>query len=88
MEEIEDCLADTSTVEIEADAEELKNLIEKFLDALDVENRVIFMRRYWFSDSVKEIAERMGITEKNASVRLTRIRRKLKDYLLEREVYV
>lgn len=88
MEEIEDCLADTSTVEIEADAEELKNLIERFLDTLDVENRVIFMRRYWFSDSVKEIAERMGITEKNASVRLTRIRRKLKDYLLEREVYV
>ena len=54
-------------------------------NALTTENRVIFMRRYWFSDSYKDIAEFMGLSEKNISVRLTRIREKMKQYLIERE---
>lgn len=57
-------------------------------NTLTVENRVIFMRRYWFSDSCKDIAEFVGLSEKNVSVRLTRIRQKMKDYLIEREVFV
>lgn len=88
MEEMEACLSDPKTVESEADAKELTKILESFLDTLTVENRVIFMRRYWFSDSIKDIAERAAITEKNVSVRLTRIRKKLKEYLIEREVYV
>ena len=57
-------------------------------DTLTMENRVIFMRRYWFADSYKDIAEFMGLSEKNISVRLTRIREKIKQYLIEREVLV
>ena len=44
--------------------------------------------RYWFSDSYKDIAEFVGLSEKNISVRLTRIREKMKQYLIEREVFV
>lgn len=88
MEEIETYIADQNTVETEIEAKELAHIIEGFLDTLTVENRVIFMRRYWFSDNCKEIAERVGLTEKNISVRLTRIRQKLKDYLTEREVFL
>ena len=88
MEEIEPYLADRNTTESELEAKEFARLLESFLDTLTAENRVLFMRRYWFSDSCKEIAERVGITEKNVSVRLTRIRRKLKDYLTEREVFL
>lgn len=88
MEEIEDCIADLNTVETEIEARELARIIESFLDTLTVENRVIFMRRYWFSDSYKDIAGFVGLTEKNISVRLTRIRKKMKDYLAEREVFV
>ena len=88
MEEIEACTADPNTVEAELEARELSHIIESFLDTLTVENRVIFMRRYWFFDSCKDIAELTGLTEKNVSVRLTRIRRKLKSYLAEREVFV
>ena len=47
-----------------------------------------FMRRYWFSDSCRDIAGFMGLTEKNVSVRLTRIREKLRQYLIEREVFI
>ena len=70
------------------DARELARIIEDFLDTLTVQNRVIFMRRYWFADSCKDIAELVGLTEKNISVRLTRIRKKMKQYLIEREVFV
>ena len=88
MEEIEACIAAPNTVEAEIEARELAHIIESFLDTLTVENRVIFMRRYWFSDSCKDIAEFVGLSEKNISVRLTRIRQKMKSYLAEREVFV
>ena len=88
LEEIEGCIADQKTVEDEIEARELARIIEEFLDTLTLENRVIFMRRYWFADSYKDIAEFVGLTEKNISVRLTRIREKLRQYLIEREVFV
>lgn len=88
MEEIEACIAAPNTVEAEIETRELARIIEVFLNTLTVENRVIFMRRYWFSDSCKDIAEFVGLSEKNISVRLTRIRQKMKSYLTEREVFV
>lgn len=86
MEEIDACVASSDTVEGEVEAANLAGVIEEFLETLSVENRVIFMRRYWFCDSLKEIAGYMGLTEKNVSVRLTRIRHKLKAYLSKKEV--
>ena len=88
MEEIEFCLADLKTTETEIELKELTKTIEAFLDTLSTENRIIFMRRYWFADSCKNIAQQVGLTEKNVTVRLTRIRQKLKQYLSEREVFL
>jgi RNA polymerase sigma-70 factor (ECF subfamily) len=86
--EIELFLATPNTTESEIDALELAKMIEEFLDMQTTENRVIFMRRYWFSDSYKDIAEQVGLSEKTVSVRLTRIRRKLKEFLIQKEVLV
>ena len=88
LEEIEGYIADQKTVEDEIEVRELTRIIGEFLDTLTLENRVIFMRRYWFADSYNDIAEFMGLSEKNISVRLTRIREKMKQYLIEREVFV
>ncbi|HIZ56482.1 MAG TPA: RNA polymerase sigma factor [Firmicutes bacterium] len=88
LEEIEACIAEQKTVEDEIGARELARIMEDFLDTLTLENRVIFMRRYWFSDSYKDIAEIVGLSEKNVSVRLTRIREKMRQYLMEREVFI
>ena len=88
MEELEACLSSPNTVEAEVEAKELARIIESFLDTLSVENRVIFLRRYWFSDTYSDIAQRVGLTEKNVSVRLTRTRSKMREYLLERGVLV
>lgn len=86
MEELESCLSSPETIESEIALKELTHIIENFLDSLSTENRVIFLRRYWFSDTYSDIAARVGMTEKNVSVRLTRIREKLRNYLTEREV--
>lgn len=88
LQEIENCIADWKNVEDEILAGELARIIEDFLDTLTLENRVIFMRRYWFCDSYKDIAGFVGLSEKNISVRLTRIREKMKQYLIEREVFI
>ena len=86
--EIEACIAAPNTVEAEIEARELARIIEAFLDTLTVKERVIFMRRYAYADTYADIAKRVGISEKNVSVRLALIRQKMKQYLIEREVLV
>ena len=88
MEELDSCLLSASTVEDEIETKELTRMIENFLDTLSPENRVIFLQRYWFSDTYSDIATKVGISEKSVSVRLSRIRKKLHDYLVEREILV
>lgn len=88
MSEVTNYIISPDSVEEEVDAKELARIIESFLDTLTKENRVIFIRRYWFSDSYGEIAKRVGISEKNVSVRLTRIRKQMREYLLSKEVMV
>ena len=88
LEEMEAVVADSKTVEDEIEARELARIMEDFLDTLTVKERVIFMRRYAYLDVYSDIAKRVGISEKNVSVRLTLIRQKLRRYLNEREVFV
>lgn len=86
LEELENCLSSNTTVEDEVEGKLLIQIIEEFLDTLSQDNRVIFMRRYWFSDSYAEIAKHVGIGEKVVSVRLTRIRNQLREHLTKKEV--
>lgn len=88
LNEIEYSLSAQDTAESRSDARILARHIEAFLDSLSKENRVIFMRRYWFSDTYEQIAERVGLSEKNVSVRLTRLRKQLKNHLAKMEVYI
>lgn len=88
MSEVANYILSPDNVEAEIETKALARMIENFLDTLTTENRVIFMRRYWFSDTYADIAEYIGITEKNVSVRLTRTRKQMREYLLERGVLV
>ena len=88
IEELDECLACPTTIEDEIEERELTRIIESFLDSLSKENRVIFLRRYWFSDSYADIAKQVGLTEKTVSVRLSRIRNEMRKYLTERGVLV
>lgn len=88
LDELGDTISTEESIEKECSQKELTNAIEGFLDTLTRENRVIFVCRYWFSESYTEIAKRTGLTEKNISVRLIRIREKMKEYLSERGILV
>lgn len=69
------------TLEETADARSLGRAIDAFLDTLNKENRIIFLRRYWFGDTVQKIAADRSMKENAVSVRLNRIREKLRVYL-------
>lgn len=89
MEELETFLASPQqAMEEHYAARELAAAIERFRDTQSKENRVLFMRRYWYADSFAEIGKLLGITEGNARLRLTRMRKQLKTYLTEQEVLV
>lgn len=84
LDELLGLVSDTDSVEQEIDRRELVNAIDTFLGTLPSEKRGIFLRRYWYFDSVSEIASRFGMTENNVSVTLNRICLKLHNYLSER----
>jgi RNA polymerase sigma-70 factor (ECF subfamily) len=71
-------------VEQEINRKELVKAIDTFLGTLSADKRGIFVRRYWYFDSISTIASRFGLTENNVSVNLNRTRLKLHNYLLER----
>lgn len=73
--ELESCLPAALSTEGEG---ELGPLLNRFLAALPVEKRRIFLRRYWFGDSVREIAARYHISESKVKVTLFRLRGQLK----------
>lgn len=84
LDELEGCIAASfGDVEDSLTANELTRLVNRFLDDLPQENRVIFIRRYWYADSVGDISKRMKLSENNISVRLLRIRGKLQKYLMK-----
>ncbi len=83
LEELENCLTSPATIEQEVAESELTKQIDRFLATLDKESQMLFVRRYWYSDSISDLAERFQMSNNNVSVRLSRIREKLKKYLMK-----
>lgn len=65
------------------DSVELKEIINTFLRKLDEKNRVLFVRRYWQAESIKELAEQFHMKESAVKMRLSRTRVKFRKYLEE-----
>ena len=83
LDELSELIADPHGPEEAWDCKLLSETIDSFLSELPVEKRRIFVCRYWYADSVKDIAERFGMTENNVSVTLNRLRTRLHNYLIE-----
>lgn len=88
LDELENCFPAPVTVEDEFNAKELARMIDRFLETLDKRNRMMFVRRYWYSDSIADIAELFHTSSHNVSVRLCRTREKLKKYLIKEGVSI
>ena len=86
LEELVECMVEESDIEDEYIAKELEQSINFFVRALPERDGNIFVRRYFFTESVSVIAKRYKMTENHVMVILSRTRKKLKAYL-EREGY-
>ena len=73
--------------EDESQGEELKKILDDFLSELTPDARLIFMRRYWFGDSVQEVADKLHFGKSKVKMSLLRSRESLK-IKLEKEGYV
>ena len=85
--EMEACIPDPQH-ERKLEAEELGEILNRFLGSLSSENRVIFLRRYWYLDSVAEIARRYGFSESKVKTQLHRTRSKLHAFLAKEGITV
>lgn len=83
LDELSELIADPNGLEERWNYKLLLDTIDSFLSELPAEKRNIFVCRYWYADSIKEIAERFAMTENNVSVTLNRLRARLHDYLEE-----
>lgn len=86
LDELENCFSSSDSVEHEFNAFETARIIDAFLETLDRENRIMFVRRYWHSDSIGDLAKLFNTSRHNVSVRLSRTREKLKKYLIKEGV--
>lgn len=81
LEELEESIPALGTVESEIEARELSECISAYLAGLPYDDRYAFLRRYYYADSITDIADTLGKTPHRISVRLFRIRENLKKYL-------
>ena len=80
---MEECIPSDMDVETEYEAKELTAAINRFLSSLNRDDRILFVRRYWYGDSVEDLASVTDSSSNRVSVRLFRIRKKLKESLLK-----
>lgn len=88
LDELENCFPSSATVENEWEARETVESIDRFLASLDRDSRVMFVQRYWYSSSITELAELFHTSKHNVSVRLSRIRAKLRKHLIKEGVFL
>ena len=82
LSELGDCVSGKESVEQELDRKELLAEINVFLAGLSREKRQMFVRRYWYAESVRNIAKQFGVSEGSATMTLKRVRKQLKDALV------
>ena len=80
-EELEEGVPDGCSVETQVDARELGRSIDRFLRSIPEKDRCMFLRRYWYMDTHREIAHRYHMTEGSVKAKLHKIRKLLKVYL-------
>lgn len=82
LSELEECLPSGARAEEHAELAELTGTINRFLRAQSRQNRQIFIRRYWFFDSIADIAALFGLSEGKTKTLLFRMRGKLRAQLV------
>ena len=91
LEELSECIPDKAaegSFDKKAEQKEISEAISDFLRGMDAETRILFIRRYFYLESVTELSKRYGISENRISVKLFRTRAKLHKYLEKEGIFI
>ena len=89
LDELTDCIPDHGTDPSKiSDDKEIKACLDSFLSELPEEQRKIFVRRYWYMSSVREIAAAFKFSESKVKMSLKRTRDRLKERLESEGIYI
>lgn len=83
LDELAECIKDETDVEDSFIAKELGECVKRFVTSLPAREGDIFARRYFFTESISEIASNYGLTDNHVSVLLNRTRKKLRQCLIK-----
>lgn len=83
LDELSECIPDNASNNAVGESFELQDALNRFVRSLPENHRQIFVRRYWYSSPVKDIAKAFDMTENHTNVLLFNIRKKLKAFLTE-----
>ena len=81
LSELEDCIPSQSSIEQDLDEKHLSECINNWLKAIPSDDRILFVRRYWFGDTVKSLAKESGLSQNQMSWRMFKLRERLKKEL-------
>ncbi|RUS46526.1 RNA polymerase sigma factor [Cohnella sp. AR92] len=79
--ELSDCIPSPLSTEEETEARALSETISRWLNSLPQDDRVLFLRRYWFGDSLNSLAAECATTPNKLAGRIYRLRHKLRSAL-------
>ncbi len=86
LEELEECIPDNHSFEDEIEHKMLVNYINDFLETLSKDKQKVFLERYWYLNTIKDISAKNNLTESNVKIILFRMRKQLKNFLKKRGV--
>lgn len=86
LDELEECIPSEFDVHQNLEQQELSDHINDWLGSLTREDRVLFVKRYYYGDSVKSLAKLQGCTENQMAQRMLKLRNNLKSFLLMKGV--
>ena len=81
LSELEDCIPDKSSTELIIEDNQLADVISRWLSSLSKDDRVLFVRRYWFGDALNALAKECGTNQNQLAQRMYRLRSALKSTL-------
>ena len=86
LEELEDCITGKDTPEETIQRKQFRDGLNRFLGSLPEQERMIFVSRYWYLRSIREISQGTGLSEGSIKTRLFRTRSKLHTFLQEEDL--
>ena len=86
--EKENSIPAPNDLEQKLDSKEIGRIISTFLYEQSSEMRAVFVRRYWYMDPIKDIAEMFQISESKVKSILFRMRNKLREHLEEEDIHL